>query len=329
MKVTFRDSAPSRRTISRWFQQFRAGENQLGRQRGSGRRPTAVTKTIIAAVDRIITENPRATYSQIEHEEGIGSSSVKTILHEKLRLRKLCAKWVPHGLTATQKEARKVFAADMLSRFSSETPNRLREIVTGDETWAYYHDPETKLMSMEWVRPGQERPTKVRRQRSVKKTMLIVFFDCSGIVSKSKMIPRPGRRTVNALFYTKTCLTNLVKALWKKRPKSGTRGIFLHHDNASAHTAGLTKNFLNDNQLRLLPHPPYSPDLAPCDFFLFPKLKEKLKGITFQTERQLTCAISKALKCLSENGFFHVFEQWLDRCKKCVERNGEYIEKFR
>ena len=192
----------------------------------------------------------------------------------------------------------------MLSRFSSETPNRLREIVTGDETWAYYHDPETKLMSMKWVRPGQERPTKIRRQRSVKKTMFIVFFDCSGIVSKSKLIPRPGRKTVNALFYTQNCLSKLVKVLWKKRPKSGTRGIFLHHDNASSHTAALTKNFLNKNQLRLLPQPPYSPGLASCDFFLFPKLKEKLKGITFETEKQLTCAISKSLNVPFRKRFF-------------------------
>jgi len=89
MKTTFGDSAPSRRTISRWFQQFRNGETQLGRQRGSGRKITAVTKANIAAVDRINTENPHATYSQIEHEVGIGSSSVKTIFHEKLKVRKL------------------------------------------------------------------------------------------------------------------------------------------------------------------------------------------------------------------------------------------------
>ena len=52
----------------------------------------------------------------------------------------------------------------------------------------------------------------------------------------------------------------------------------LHHDNAPAHAALLTRRFLTDNNMTAVPHPPYSPDLAPSNFSLFPKLKMKLKG---------------------------------------------------
>ena len=59
------------------------------------------------------------------------------------------------------------------------------------------------------------------------------------------------------------------------------RGIKLLIDNASSHTTKLTKNFLESEGLDLLPHPPYSPDLAPCDFWLFPKLKIYLQSREF------------------------------------------------
>jgi transposase len=52
----------------------------------------------------------------------------------------------------------------------------------------------------------------------------------------------------------------------------------LHHDNAPAHTSLKTTNFVTNNNIIIVLHPPYSPDLAPCDFTLFPKLKMKLKG---------------------------------------------------
>ena len=53
------------------------------------------------------------------------------------------------------------------------------------------------------------------------------------------------------------------------------------HDNVPSYTAKLTIAFLKEENMKLLGHPPYSPDLAPCDFFLFPKIKNQLKGIHF------------------------------------------------
>lgn len=217
----------------------------------------------------------------------------------------------------------------MITKFSKNTDKRLKEIVTGDETWAFYYDPLTRMQSMEWVRPNEPRPEKLRRGRSVKKHMLIIFFDCSGIVSKSKLVQQPNQRSVNASFYVKKCLTPLLSALKKKYPKSGNQRILLHHDNAPAHTAAFTKSFLKKKKFSLLSHPPYSPDLAPCDFHLFPKLKEKLRGRKYSTERQLDFAIHKILKELSKNGFLDVFRKWLDRCQKCLNHSGGYFEGLR
>jgi len=69
-----------------------------------------------------------------------------------------------------------------------------------------------------------------------------------------------------------------------------------HHDNAPAHTAVLTQQFLAANKIPLIPHPPYSPDLAPCDFFLFPKMKLKLKGRWFDTIEYIQAETQKVLE---------------------------------
>jgi len=120
---------------------------------------------------------------------------------------------------------------------------------------------------------------KARHVRSNIKSMLICFFDQKGIVYK-EFVP-PGQ-TVNAAFYVE-----VLKCLWenvrrKRSDQCRNNTWLLHHDNAPAHAALLTRQFLTANNTTVVPHPPYSPDLAPSNFFLFPKLKMKLKGRIFQ-----------------------------------------------
>jgi hypothetical protein len=93
--------------------------------------------------------------------------------------------------------------------------------------------------------------TKKSRKSKLKiKVMLIVFFDCHGIVHHEFV---PEGQSVNAAFY-------------------------LHQDNAPSHTALIVREFLVHNSITVMDHPPYSPDLAPCDFFLFRKCKLVLCG---------------------------------------------------
>ena len=122
-------------------------------------------------------------------------------------------------------------------------------------------------------------------------------------------------------------LKNLVDAIRRKRPRLMQEGWSLLHDNAPSHTAGKTMTFIQRNNIELLPHPPYSPDLAPCDFFLFPKLKEILRGKSYKTDNDLITASGNALKQLTKESLLPVFEKWCDRMRKCVEKQGDYVEK--
>ena len=96
--------------------------------------------------------------------------------------------------------------------------------------------------------------------------MLICFFDQKGIVHK-EFVP-PGQ-TVNAAFYVEV-LRRLQENVRRKRPDQWQKNTWLlHHDNVPAHGALLTRQFWTDNNMTVVPHPPYSPDLAPSDFSYF------------------------------------------------------------
>jgi len=186
---------------------------------------------------------------------------------------------VPRLLSVDQKRQGLDVCLD-LKENAANNPSFLSNVITGDKTWVYAYDPETKTQSTQWKSLGPPRPKKVRQVRSNIKSMLICFFDQKGIVHK-EFVP-PGQ-IVNTAFYIE-----VLKRLWENMRRKGpdqwrNNTWLLHHDNAPAHAALLTRWFLTD-KMTVVPHPPYSPDLAPSDFFLFSKPKMKLKGQRFQTE---------------------------------------------
>ena len=133
-------------------------------------------------------------------------------------------------------------------------------VITGDESWFYGYDPETKQVSSQWKTASSPRPKKARQVKSNVKTMLIAFFDIDVLVHHEYV---PTGQMVNKEFY-KTGLQRLRDAVRRHRPEKWRSGNWiLHHDNAPAHRAVTTNEFLAKHNILSLPHPPYSPDLAP------------------------------------------------------------------
>jgi len=116
--------------------------------------------------------------------------------------------------------------------------------------------------------------------RSKIKVMLVVFFDWKGIFHR-EFVPRG--QILNERLYQEV-LVRLRDAVRRKRPELWENQTWmLHHDNAPAHASLIIRSYLAKHQTSVVPHPPYSPDLAPADFFLFPKLQTTLKGRRFET----------------------------------------------
>jgi hypothetical protein len=102
------------------------------------------------------------------------------------------------------------------------------------------------------------------------KVLYVIVFDNKGPVMQS---PVPKGRTVTAKFYKNIVLKDLKSCYKRRRLSTGIMFPGLLHDNAHAHKARLVTEFFASEKVIVLPHPLFSPELAPCDVYLFPKLK--------------------------------------------------------
>ena len=155
---------------------------------------------------------------------------------------------------------RKDVCLHLLERIQSDR-NFLTNVITGDESWIFEYDPETKRQSKEWHTSTSQRPKKVRRSKSKIKSTLICFFDSQETVHTEFV---PHGQTVNQ-FYYREILERLRKLVVRVRP-SIKNNWMLHHDNAPCHMAISVIEFLAKKGIPVVPQPPYSPDLSPCDF---------------------------------------------------------------
>jgi transposase len=200
----------------------------------------------------------------------------------------------------------------------------LNKIIKGDETWCFPYDPETKRQSSEWVGEISPRPKKLEFQRSCIKTMLTIF-DSQGIVHKEFI---PEGKTVNAEFY-KGAMDCLLKRIHWVRPAAFcSRDFFLLQDNASTHKAASVCQILTQKNVTNLyhPRPPYSPDLSRPNYFLFPKLKMKLKGLHFADVAEIQEAVTDELKNVQKEEFSAAFQKLYDRAKAYIYASGAYFE---
>jgi len=317
----FGDEAPSNATVYNWFSEFQRGRTYLSDEFREGRPATSVNQENIDAVRKLIEEDRKITYYEIQQTLGIDVKQIHTILHDKLNVRKLCARWIPHKLTDAEKKARVDWCKKMIKKYRQGASNLVYNIVTGDETWIYCYEPESKAQSKVWVFRSERKPKKVVRSRSTSRKMIAIFFGITGCVAT---VPLEDRRTVNADWYTNVCLPEIINEIRKNNPN---RRIILHHDNASSHSAHKTNDFLKANNVELMTHCPYSPDLSPNDFFLFSLIKKKMRGKRFSTPEEAIDAFKMHVSEIPSSGWKNCFKDWFDRMKKCIDYKGEYFEK--
>jgi transposase len=168
--------------------------------------------------------------------------------------------------------------------------------------------------------PRHQGQKKARQVKSNLKSMIITFFDIKGFVHKEFA---PTGRTVNSGSTAKFC-GDCVKKCEDIAPKFVENTWLLHHDNAPSHTSVLTHQFLAKNKIAVIPHPPYSPDLAPCDFLLFPKMKLKLKGRRFDTIEEIQVESQRVHDTLTEKDFQEAFQKLRRRWDRCLHAGGNY-----
>lgn len=323
MRKAYGETCLSESQINRWYKCILEGREDLADEERSGRPRTSTSENQVSTVRDIMLSDRRLTLREISDDAGVSLSSCYRIVSDALRFHRVSAKLVPTELSADQKEVRKEISLNILEDLK-EDPGLLHRVITGDETWVYGFDPETKQQASEWRLQGEKRPQRANRPRSRTKVFWTVFFDSEGVIHQ-EFLP-PELDSCNKEYYL-SVLKRLREAIRRKRPIRWQRNDWLlHHDNAPPHTALIIKRFLAKHGTVKLPQPPVSPDLAPCDFFLFSKLKRSLKGRRFESVEEIKEESLRALHAIPKQDFQTCIQQWQDRYSKCVAAQGEYFE---
>jgi transposase len=134
------------------------------------------------------------------------------------------------------------------------------------------------------------------------------------------IVALPKGCTFNAEYYR----DNILAALTQLQLEDDGRKLVVHTDNARAHIAQKCRTFCEENGLRLALHPPYSPDLAPSDFFLFGYVKKRLKGMVFPSYKELLDAIGEVVTGVESEILTAVFEHWMERLESVSQNNSDY-----
>ena len=142
-------SAPSYAQVKFWVGEFKRDRTSLEDEARSGCPLDATDEEICKKVRYLVYSDRRIQVEGIEQALGISHGSVSTVLHDRLGMRKLPARWVPKSLSDEQMATRASVCSALLKHFRSKNDFLLR-MVTVDETWVHYYEPENKSQSRQW-----------------------------------------------------------------------------------------------------------------------------------------------------------------------------------
>ncbi len=322
IQAVFGQTAYKKSAVYKWHASFKEGRTKLGDLTRSGAPQIARTCRRIRQCKTLVDNNKRIWVQTLSNTLGISYGSTLRILHKDLNMKKKCAKLIPRQLTPDHIRKRRQFCENML-RQSRRVPSFLSSIVTTDEAWFYLNETRTREENKQWLTPQENCPQVARHDRSCKKLMLIPFFDRKGLVH----VETVQNRTIKGEVF-KPILQNMREHLLIQRRMVGRQPqrALLHMDNAPAHGSKVVQDWLIAEEWNQLSQPPYSPDLLPCDFFLFPLLKKKLRGHEYGDLVHLSAAVHHELGNITAAQWKHCFSDWLRRCCKCLLFNGNYFK---
>ena len=254
----------------------------------------------------------RVSIETISAQLDVSVGTVHTIIREELKMRKICVKFVLRVLREYQSERRCNDSREMIN----SDPAVLEALVTCDESWIYCYDPEIKRQSSQWKHAGSQ------TQEGQTEQIHPQTFDDHFFWQHWHDLHALGSHWTDSQQYYVDVLREFRKRFRRKRPTlfKLSQWHFLQ-DNASVHNSILFTDYLTKMGINTVRHPPYSPDLAPCDFWLFPKLRL----CRYETIEEMKEAVTKFIDTLTQD-FHGAFQELLKRYNKCIAAGGNYFE---
>lgn len=319
----YQNSSPSVGMIHKWFTEFRCGRTSTSDADRPGRPNEITTSDMVEKIHDIVLDDPKLKVRELAKMVNISTERVLNILHKFLGMKKLCARWVPRVLTIDQKRIRVLTSQRNLTNYTRNSSEFLRLFITMDETWIHHYTPESSQQAKQWVEPSGSAPKRPKTQQSAGKVMASVFWDAQGIIFIDYL---EKGKTITGAYYS-SLLDRLKEEVKQKRPHLAKKKIRYHHDNAPSHSSLIAQGKLYELGFELVPQPPYSPDLAPSDFYLFPNLKRWLSGKRFYSNDELKAETDAYFEGLPKSYYLDGIKKLEDHWRRCIDLKGEYIEK--
>ena len=316
----FGDNALKKTAVYKWITQFNGGKGDTKDEPRSGRPRTSFTDDNVEKIRTVINTDRRISLREISVETNVNEFTVHEIVHS-LGYKKLSARWIPRLLSDDQQMHRMEIAAQNLRKIHRGRNKFFKRLITVDETWLHQWTPETKEQSKQWCLSFEGPPVKAKIVPSAGKVMATVFWCEEGVLLFDFL---EQGASINSEYYC-NLLTKVDKTFRRRYPN--IRPLLLQ-DNARPHTARSTLAKINNLDWDVLSHPPYSPDLAPSDFYLFPHMKKPFRGTRFETMDQVKAKYKRWCE-EKDSEFFKAGIRELElRYQKCIACDGSYLEKL-
>lgn len=308
------EAALSDRSCREWFEKFKNGEFDVEDKKRIGR-PKVYEDT---ELETLLKEDSCQTQEELAYTLGVTQQAISHRLKSLGMIQKQ-GNWVPHELKPRDIERRLCISEMLLAR--QRKKSFLHRIVTGDEKWIHYDNPKKRKS---WGPPGHASTSTAKPNIHGKKVMLCIWWDQLGVVYYELLKPS---ETITGKLY-RTQLMRLSQALKIKRAHYYSRHekIILLHDNARPHVAAPVKTYLETLKWEVLPHPPYSPDIAPSDYHLFRSMAHELYEQRFTSYEDLKNWINSWIASKDEEFFRRGIRMLPDRWEKVVASDGQYFE---
>lgn len=296
------------RTVRERFAEFKNGNESLTHNQGAGRPKEIDRQAVLNAIET----SPSLTTRMLADQFECAQSSIVEILKELGKVWKK-TRWVPHELTEAQK-AKRVNAAQVLLDRQTETPFLANRLITGDEKWISYVNPNPHG---QWLDPNEKPDGTPKKGIWQKKAMLCVFWSARGVEYWELL----EGQTVNSEVYCRQ-LDELNQRLDRRRR---AQVVFLD-DNAKPHRSKLTNAKIRELGWDRVDHPPYSPDLAPSDFHLFRSLQHFLKGKRFENFDKMAEAVKEFFDSKDAEFYRRRIMKLPEKWEEVIEVDGEYFD---
>jgi histone-lysine N-methyltransferase SETMAR len=304
----------SQSAATRWFNRFNNGDTSLENKSRSGRPSTTDNE----ALRELVEQQPGTSTRRLSAELGPSQPTIVRHLHQ-LGFENRRPRVMPHELTNQQAKRRVDLCSQLLA--NPMDIRFWRRIVTGDEKWIYFRNPDK---GNQWLQPGQAAEPVVQRGRFEHKVMLCIWWNFEGPLHWELV---PDGRAMDANLYAEQ-LQRVHQVLCSRYPAMVNRKrALLQHDNAPVHTSRRVQQKIQELEgIELLPHPAYSPDLAPSDFHLFRSLAHFLRGRCFNSVQEVKNGVREFLASKPAEWYRHGIEQLAERWTRTIESDGLYFE---